>query len=598
MTTTRTLSGLALAAFLSPAAFASYDQFYVLGDSLSDSGNYLPYILSLDPTYQGQANFTENGGLVWSQNLSSQLGLSAVASNLGGTNYAYGGARIDGEGYQFSQAASLLTQIQSLLNDTNNQLNSDALYSVWIGGNDIFWILQEGYNSTETAVYMQGMTANTLSALTQLQTAGARYILFPTIADVSVSPFGYSLSTAQQSQLSSLITTYNTQLMSAVAQSGVEVIPVPTNLLFSQIIDNADQYGFSNVTDSLCGATNIFYCFEGVHYTAEQAASYLFADSAHPTSAVHSLISDYVYNLLNSSAFYQQRPQQIALNVNQQRDRLTDWVTATSGSAVQLVDVQASSGQSKKGFDNPSSISITLSQPSSDTMRYGASLYAQRSDANNALGSMRLDSIGLQLWSAYEHDQSTLVGLASIDSTTIKAKRDASLGNVALNHKSDSDALTFSAALSASHRFQNGFFTHGPLFGLSANYMMLDGVAEEYTSDNYASALKISDVDGSLVEAQAGWEVSYQNSVAPYAQITWHHYLHSDFDSPRLALQALPSNRFTLPDMSQDNTFGQWQAGVRWSLNESIQFNANIQSYFALQQSPGAHGSLGLTYAF
>jgi outer membrane lipase/esterase len=256
--------GLAIAAFLQPTVHAAtYDDFYVLGDSLSDSGNYLPYLLSLDPTYPGQAIFTENSGSVWSVQLAEQLGLSAIASNLGGTNYAHGGARIDGEGYQFTQALSFTDQVDLLLTNNNGQLNSDALYSAWIGGNDVLWALEEGPSSTEIAVHLESMISNTLISLDKLTSAGARYIILPTVADISITPFGYSLAEAQQAQIASLVGNFNSQLMNSVDQSNIEIIPIPVNELFQQVLSNPARYGFTNYSESLCGSTDVFYCFEG-----------------------------------------------------------------------------------------------------------------------------------------------------------------------------------------------------------------------------------------------------------------------------------------------------------------------------------------------
>jgi outer membrane lipase/esterase len=598
MTTTRALSGLALAALLQPAAHASYTAIYSLGDSLSDAGNFLPYVTSLDPTYQGQANFIENGGQVWTQSLANHLGLSSIASNLGGTNYAYGGARIDGEGYRFSQAASLLDQTSTLLADNNGVLDSEALYTVWIGGNDIFWILQEGYSGSEITSYMADMTTNTIAALSQLKSSGAQYIVMPTIADVSLTPFGSALSDDQRAQLSTLISTYNTQLMSAVNQSGIEIIPLPINLMLGQILSNPTRYGYTNTTEPLCGSTDIFYCFEGITFTEEQASQYVFSDSVHPTSSVQSLTGDYVYNLLNSAAFFHMRQTQLTLNTAQQRDRLSNWIVGTKGQQSSLLDVQANAGQSDKNLDSPSGLSISLSQPINETTRAGVSLYAQRSDLDNDLGHQRIDAVGLQLWGAFEYEQASVIALAGMDSSQINLKRNASLGAVNLNHKSDSDALTLSTSVLGTYTFEQDKIKHGPFAGLSGYYFMIDGFTEKYSSDNYASAMKVGDVNGSVVETQLGWEISYDNSVAPYAKVSWHHSVHSDFDDATLSLVALPDNQFSLPESPSDSTYGQWQTGIRWSINDTLQLNADVQSYFALQQSSNTHGSVGLTYAF
>jgi len=75
-----------------------------------------------------------SNGPVWVEQLADGLGLSATASRLGGTNYAYGGARTGPAGSPFP--FSLVDQLSTYLGSTGGAASPDALYIVAGGGND------------------------------------------------------------------------------------------------------------------------------------------------------------------------------------------------------------------------------------------------------------------------------------------------------------------------------------------------------------------------------------------------------------------------------------------------------------------------------
>ncbi len=87
----------------SSAAYAGYSNLFIFGDSLSDSGNnavvlapnVTPVPISGNafiPTFPYASGHYTNGQ-VWAQSFALSLGLSANPSILGGTDYAFGGAR-------------------------------------------------------------------------------------------------------------------------------------------------------------------------------------------------------------------------------------------------------------------------------------------------------------------------------------------------------------------------------------------------------------------------------------------------------------------------------------------------------------------------
>ena len=84
----RTLVAAAVGALVcaGPAA-AQFSGFTFFGDSLTDAGSYQGAV-------PGTARFTTNPDLVWAQALGARYGFTIVPANQGGTDWAYGGARI------------------------------------------------------------------------------------------------------------------------------------------------------------------------------------------------------------------------------------------------------------------------------------------------------------------------------------------------------------------------------------------------------------------------------------------------------------------------------------------------------------------------
>lgn len=127
------LAAIAIA-FSALASASSFDNLYVFGDSLSDTGNV--YALTGGhtppaPYYHGRFS----NGPVWVESLANHLGLSVDPSLNGGTNYAFGGAEADRShtlshdntpniGYQITQFSA------------SHSFTGHELVVVWAGGND------------------------------------------------------------------------------------------------------------------------------------------------------------------------------------------------------------------------------------------------------------------------------------------------------------------------------------------------------------------------------------------------------------------------------------------------------------------------------
>ena len=138
---------------------------YILGDSLSDAGQY-------------GARFTTNPGLTASEYLAQRFGFTLKPSTQGGTDYAYGGARVTSQGSYNPQATPVAGQVTAVIAANGGRLDPGALYIIQGGPNDIFYHAGLAGAGAETSAAAQAAvgTAATdfLGQLVRLRNAGAR----------------------------------------------------------------------------------------------------------------------------------------------------------------------------------------------------------------------------------------------------------------------------------------------------------------------------------------------------------------------------------------------------------------------------------------
>ena len=305
----------------------AFSALYVFGDSLSDNGNnqaFLVNFLHLPATvapYQVPGSseprvpttpyavpagtHTYSNGPVWVDYLAGALGLPLGPSALGGTNYAYGGARTgdlglgDGNG---DQPFSVRTQVDLALGLPPASLPGDALYVVWGGGNDIRALgaqLGPMLASPDAAVRAQAAAAlqagigagiiNLGKTLGSLANAGARNFLIPNIPDIGITPIARFLEASGQPGTMDLLTG-----LSLAFNQGLTALltPMQNNPLFN--ITPLDIFAFNhavlanappgyNATEA-CTSENLFM-------GCSNPENFLYWDGVHPTTASHQAIA-------------------------------------------------------------------------------------------------------------------------------------------------------------------------------------------------------------------------------------------------------------------------------------------------------------------
>jgi phospholipase/lecithinase/hemolysin len=282
------------------------DAIYAFGDSLSDVGNI--YNLSggaapASPYVNGQFS----NGNVWVQGLASGLGLPALTPSLaGGTDYAYGGAETGVTSFNSALAATDLLGSTGQIAQfaaTHSKADPNALYTIWIGSNDLLAILGSGATPTQAAADLGIVAGNIDTAINLLAADGAKNFLVLNVPDLGLTPVVRAQGPAAITEGSALAASLDSTLVNGAgsipslstlaAGDSIHISELNTYSLLDSIVADPSKYGFTNVTSPCYTGT-----YEGFANTVDPGTvcanpnQYLFWDSLHPTAAGHTLLAD------------------------------------------------------------------------------------------------------------------------------------------------------------------------------------------------------------------------------------------------------------------------------------------------------------------
>jgi phospholipase/lecithinase/hemolysin len=261
------LVGIFLLCLLLPfgaTVFATpYSQIVAFGDSLSDNGPADGYGLGV-----------ASDGPVWVDYLATSLGVSLL-------DMAYCGARTDYHPNTSSEVWGFGWQIDQYINTVaSGTADTDALYTVWIGGNDLLNITGDPVPVITNAV------TNIALGINSLISAGAENILLMNMPNLGTTPLlnGYNSPPLYNDPVGGAMLAggFNQALDLAIDpyRSAINLFEVDVFTMMAQLI--TDGY-FDNYTNML-------------EYAPPTTDSYMFWDEIHPTTYAHSLIAGAAYN--------------------------------------------------------------------------------------------------------------------------------------------------------------------------------------------------------------------------------------------------------------------------------------------------------------
>jgi outer membrane lipase/esterase len=286
---------LPLQAQAQDAAVTTYTRIVIFGDSLSDSGNNgaflgvpggFPQTVTSDayvPSLPYVPSGVYSNGPVWASSFASQLGLAALPSQTGGSNYAYGGAVTSGAGFPFSLTAQMATYLAS----AGAASASTTLFVVAGGGNNAraaASALPPAPTPAELAAAATATAAAFASDIgnivDSLQAVGAQRIVVWDVPNLGKAP-AILLQGAGASFVGSLFAqTMNSALAARLTgEAGVSTFDIYG--LVGQISANPGAYGFTNTTNACV-----------VSAGCSDASKYIFWDGIHPSAAAHQVIAN------------------------------------------------------------------------------------------------------------------------------------------------------------------------------------------------------------------------------------------------------------------------------------------------------------------
>jgi phospholipase/lecithinase/hemolysin len=185
---------LASAAMAVPAEAApNYTSLTVFGDSLVDAGNILKLGAGADPK-QGYFEGRFTNGYDYTDLLSISLfGKPTTASLLGGTNFAYGGARATLTSKSADLAEQLFFYNQYLA--LGNKVDSTGLFVLNFGGNDVFAAISDGTPTgyASDSAFLKAAATDYAGGVATLNKLGARNILITGFPVATGAGLGASL---------------------------------------------------------------------------------------------------------------------------------------------------------------------------------------------------------------------------------------------------------------------------------------------------------------------------------------------------------------------------------------------------------------------
>lgn len=263
---------------VSAGSFGPFDEIFVFGDSLSDGGNLeviAPEFVPNPPYPDGQ--FTN--GDTWT----TQLGLTP--SLLGGTNFAFGGARTV-DNTPVDAIPDLLAQITAFTSNFGT-LSANPLGVIWIGGNDFLDVPTDPLpTEAQFAEFVGGVAGTINTGVQQLVAAGVSDVVvfgqpsFGSLPQFAGDPFGAEVANTASVLLNGAIEATAAGLNAALPEADVSFFDLDAVL--------------QTVLADLPAETQQLQCLEalGVDGCLANPDNFLFFDDIHPVEGVHTILAD------------------------------------------------------------------------------------------------------------------------------------------------------------------------------------------------------------------------------------------------------------------------------------------------------------------
>ena len=600
-----------------PAAAQNFSNTIFFGDSNSDSGRYL-YLpeIKAGPLATGAA-FTTNPGPEWTVALGQKFGIVVTPSDApgGGNNYAAGGARVSFEDPTTNEW-SATSQINAYLAANGGRADPNALYTVWVGADDLKTTTTGGFGNIVNPANFADITTlglQTVNLVGTLSVAGARYILVPntisiqTAAAGAASGFGFGPGIVGELDSRAF---YDQVVWNGIAVRGINFIPADINTVYNFVLLNPGQFGITNTNHltPACGATLAQNCGPANYVTPNADRTFFYADTAgHVTTAVQQIESDYFYSLIvapSEISFLAETAIQTTFGMItgiqqqidvSQRQRASGWNGWFNGdlSYLQL-------NNSASGFPNdpglPISGTMGLDYHSQNGWLAGAAVTVGNVNPTFSLGGGYTQNEGaLSLYTAYRNYNwwGNLIG--SVGMLQDNTNRLVPIGITVQPNTGSTYGADLSLAGELGYNFHTSFLTHGPVGGFILQQVRINGFTESgsFTSLSFGSQTRNSEV--SLLGYQANFDWGRWH---PFVQVLWDHEFDPLNRVVTASLTTIAAPSFSMPAVVLGRDWATATVGTQVTITRNWSGLASFTAQVAQQNATNYGGLLGMNYAF
>ena len=274
-------------------AAAPISELVVFGDSLTDAGN--KHSVNAFPPSPPYFEGRHSNGLIWVDYLAEELKIPVpIASELGGTNYAWGAATTGSIPAKWNDIRNMDTQVNNFLKE--HSPSPEQLFVFWGGVNDLT------VGQSDTAA----IAAATANQISELIAGGAEDFLVTKMPWVGAN----------------IVVQFNRDLSSALddirsEHSNVSIVEFNPSIWRAMEM-RPNDYGLSNVTDPACAD-----CMFGDRDSPPNPTNlvsdpdtYFMWDEVHPTTVVHRQLGHAAYRALVPLGDFDQNGVLDVLDVN------------------------------------------------------------------------------------------------------------------------------------------------------------------------------------------------------------------------------------------------------------------------------------------
>ena len=592
-TTLKILTKSMLAISLSMAGLAHaelYSSVTFFGDSLTDGGYFSPITQGkLGIKESGQ--FTTNPDNVWATSFAEQLGTTAVPivylGNQAGNNYAIGGARAgkDIVNTDFGvnvPVASVNTQVNGYL--ANKKVDSNGMYVVWGGANDLLAAAANPANAINT---ISSAAGSQVAAIKALKDKGANYILVPNIPDIGLTPTAIAAGAGFQSSGTMLANLYNQTMYSGAVATGANIIPLDTFSLLQQVAAKPKAYGFTNMTQKACNTSSSLLCGSSNLVVPGANESYFFADGIHPSGRAHQMIADYASAIVTAPSLIGVLPHIATTAGLANSERLQSHINQIQSSeqkpARKLWAIGDFENQDIAGFEGDSNTQVLLgvdfAHPNSAHAVTGLYGNITQKDFENSgvrigLSNIDLEEVGFGVYHSNTLDKlggvqiNGAVGFGNLD---VDVTRAVTLGGNKQEFNSNADGKRYYANLQAGYPMQLSSLAITPYIGATASRVRLDALKEQEMS---GIAMQFDEQKYTTTYGKLGVKANHNlgDSLNVFGDVHYQKQLSDNREAASARLNTIANISFDTPMVqTDDDNFGM-TLGVSKSFG---QLNAN-----------------------